>query len=119
AGADHEPLAAVAGPGRLDSGAEVLGGGEPAAARAVHAHEVGVAEIADRARPVLLAAAPEVAPREAAKHRRAARLTALALQGQEDLLDRVAHGASSGRPASTHAFQPLARSSQAGQSPQP
>ena len=37
------------------------------------------------------AAGPQVAPREAAEHRRAARVRAFALQRVEDLLDRVAH----------------------------
>ena len=40
---------------------------------------------------VLLAAAPEVAAGKTAKHRRAAGMRAFALQGQEDLFDRVTH----------------------------
>ena len=64
----------------------------------VHTDEIGVAERADGRRAVLLAPAPEVAAGETAEDRRAARLAALALQGEEDLLHRVAHGAISGRP---------------------
>ena len=70
---------------------------------------------------LLFAPAPEVAAGEAAEHGRAPGLAALALQGEEDLLDRVGHGgaASAGRFARTQSVQPLARSSQAGHAPQP
>ena len=63
---------------------------------------------------VLLAPAPQIAAGEAAEHRRPARLAALALQGQEDLLDRIGH-----RDRLPLAPARPARSSQAGQSPQP
>ena len=89
------------------------------APRPVHPHEVGVAEGADRLGAVLLAAGPQIAAGEAAEHRRLARLAALALEGEEDLLDAVGHGAAAGRPSATQVSKPLARSSQAGHAPQP
>ena len=46
-----------------------------------------------RRRAVLLAPGPEIAAGEAQEDRAAPGLHALALQGQEHLLDRVAHGA--------------------------
>src|SRR5581483_8350172 len=81
----HREARAPARPQRGDALGERLGGVEPAAARAVGADEVGVAELAYRVRAVGLAAAPQVAPGEAAEHRRAPRVRALALQRIEDL----------------------------------
>ena len=98
---------------------EIRRRGEPPAVDPVHADEIRVAEGADRFGAILLAPRPEVAARETAEHRRAAGLAALALQGEEDLLDRIGHAASFGRPSATHSDQPLARNSQAGQDPQP
>jgi hypothetical protein len=65
---------------------------------AVQTDEVGVAEAAVRGRPVLLSPGPQIAAGEAKKDRAAAGLHALALEGQEDLLDRITHraGSSSG-----------------------
>ena len=95
AGADDEALLrrrhAATG---CDGVGQGVGGGELAAAVAVGADEVGVAEVADRGRAVLLAAAPQVAAGEAAEHRGAAGVGALALQCVEDFLDRVGHGGS-------------------------
>ena len=86
---------------------------ELAAAVAVRADELGVAERTDGLGPVLLAPAPQIAAGETQKHRRATGLTALPLNRQEGLLDRIGH-----RDVS-QSRQPAARSSQAGQSPQP
>ena len=64
---------------------------EAAAARPVHSHEIGIAEAAGGARPVLLAAGPEVAAGKTAEDRRAAGIPPLALQSVEDFLDRIGH----------------------------
>ena len=64
---------------------------EASAARAVGADEIGVAEGADGRRPVLLAAAPEVAAGKAAEDGCAASVGTLALQRVEDFLDGVSH----------------------------
>jgi len=66
-----------------------IGRGELATQGAVGAHEVGIAEAADGAGTVGLAATPEVAARKAAEHGGHARLPAFALQGVEDFLDAV------------------------------
>src|SRR5919107_2469744 len=65
--------------------------GEPPAARPVCSHEVGVAELTDRRVAVVLPAIPKVAARKAAEDCGSAGVGALALQGIEDLLDRVSH----------------------------
>src|SRR3546814_19020899 len=62
-----------------------------AAQRPVGADEIGVAELTDRLGAILLAPRPQIAAGEAAEDRAAARLRALALQGEENLLDRVEH----------------------------
>src|SRR5207248_9100388 len=95
---------------------ERLGGREPAAVRP-DADEVRVAERADRARTVLLAPRPQVAPREPAEDRGAAHVRALALQRVEDLLDRVTHAYRIGSVAPASA-NPLRRSWHASQWPQ-
>ena len=71
-----------------------IGIGEAAAIHAVHADEIGVAEGALGIGAVLLAAGPQIAARETQEDRAAAGLRAFTLEGEEDLLDRVAHGAS-------------------------
>ena len=119
AGQHHEPAVSPAPPGRRDGFGQVSGGREAPAARAVQAHEVRVAEIAGGGRAVVFPAGPEIAAREPAEHRRPAGLAAFALQGEEDLLDGVAHADRAGRPAASHSRQPRARRSQAGQAPQP
>ena len=106
-----------------DRRARSCSGREPAAARPVRADEVGVAELADRASAVLLAAGPQVAAGEAAEHRGPAGVGALALEGVEDLLDRVGHpvrpsagsSAGSARPTSAN---PRRRSRHESQVPQ-
>src|SRR3546814_14663995 len=55
----------------------------------VGADEIGVAELTDRLGAILLAPRPQIAAGEAAEDRAAARLRALALQGEENLFDRV------------------------------
>src|SRR5206468_2217198 len=77
----------------MDCGGQLLGCGETAAAGAVDADEIGVAEVADGVGPVFFAAGPQVAAGEAAEDRRAPGVGAFALQGVEDLLDGVAHAA--------------------------
>ena len=86
---------------------------ELAAAVAVDADEVRVAELADGAGAITLEAAPQVAAGKAQEDGGAARMRALSLQGVEAFLDRVCHGA--GR----HFCQPFARRSHAGHVPQP
>ena len=66
-------------------------GGEPSAARAVRTHEVGVAELADRASTILFPAGPQVATGEPAEHCGSAGMGTLTLKGVEDLLDPVGH----------------------------
>src|SRR6185437_11524188 len=85
--------AMIAGPfpDALDRGSEIIRRGISAAVRAIHAHEIGVAETAGRGGAILLAARPEIAAGEAAEHRRAASLSPLALQRLEDFLDGIAH----------------------------
>src|SRR5690242_1451927 len=82
------------------------------AADTVRAHEIGVAEGADRVCPILLPAAPQIAAGEAQEHRGAAGARALALQGVKYLLHLVTHGA-------MYRSYPCARKRQAGQRPQP
>src|SRR6185437_8380453 len=73
AGADDEARRRALGrPGAPDRAGEIRGRGEAAAARAVGADEIGVAEAAYRVGAVGLAAAPQIAAGEAAEHRRAA-----------------------------------------------
>ena len=79
------PASAAASPRRA------LGACELAAAVAVGADEVGVAEAADGGGAVALAAAPEIAAGKAQKTAARPAWRALALQGVEDLLDRVGH----------------------------
>ena len=95
AGAHDERRAAPVGARPLlrDGVGELLGGAELAAAVAVGADEVGVAERADGRGPVLLVPRPEVAAGEAAEHRRPPGVGPLALQRVEDLLDGVGHRA--------------------------
>ena len=62
-----------------------------AAARAVGADEIGVAEIANGGGAILFMARPEIAAGKAAKHRGPTGIGAFALQGVEDLFDRVIH----------------------------
>ena len=89
--AHHEPVCSARPPGPDDRGCQGTGASEHAAAGTVGADEVGVAELADGLGPIDLAPAPQVAAREAAEHRRPARLRALALQRVEQLFDGVAH----------------------------
>ena len=104
AGQHHVAVGSVAGPLRGDGVGEFVGRGVAAAQRAVGADEVGVAKLAGRGGAVLLAAAPQVAAGETAKHRRAAGMGAFALQGQKDFLDRVTHH------LSLNAAEPVCRS---------
>src|SRR5262249_25079594 len=84
---DKAALAALP-PLRFNRGSEGVGR-VLAAAGAVGADEVGVAEFANGLGAVLLAAGPQIAAGKTAEHRRAAGLCALALQRQEYLFDRV------------------------------
>jgi hypothetical protein len=58
-----------------------------------NADEIGVAELADRSRAIVLSARPKVAPGEATKNCRAASLRALTLKRVKDLLHSIGHGA--------------------------
>jgi hypothetical protein len=64
---------------------------EFAAALAVGADEIGVAELAHRRGAVAFAPGPQVAAGKAAKHGRPAGVRALALQGVENFFDAVSH----------------------------
>jgi hypothetical protein len=65
---------------------------EAAAIDTIRTHKIGIAEAADGLESIFLATAPQIASGEAAEHRRAPGLCALALQGVEDFFDAVAHG---------------------------
>ena len=91
AGQHDVAVGVLAGPLRGDGVGEFVGRGIAAAQRAVGADKIGIAELAGRGGAVLLAAAPEIAARETAKHRRPPGMGAFALQGQKDLFDRVTH----------------------------
>ena len=86
------------------------------------AHEVGIAEPADRSVAILFPSRPEVAPAETAENRGATGVLALALKSVENFLDDVRHtgpedstyGAGSVAPASVN---PLRRRWQASQCP--
>jgi hypothetical protein len=91
-GQHDEAVGRPLAPKPFDRGRQRLRIGELAAAQAIGADEFGIAEFAHRGRAVLLASRPEVAPGEAHEHRATARIDALALQREEHLLDRVAHG---------------------------
>src|SRR4029079_15080105 len=92
AGADDEALAVTVerGPAGGDGVGEVVGAAELAAVGA-DADEVGVAEAADGAGAVLLAAGPEGADGEATEDGRPSGVGSFPLQGVEDLFDRVGH----------------------------
>src|SRR5207249_4871703 len=77
-------------PESADGGGEFIRRAELATVRP-DADEVGITEVADRRRAVLLAACPQVAAGETAEHRRPPRVGSLALEGVEDLLDCVSH----------------------------
>src|SRR6476646_1204470 len=89
-GEHHERRrAAIAAP-RVAAGAgKRTGIGELAATIAIGANKIGVAEIADGASAVGLAAGPQVAAGETAEHGGPPRLGAFALQRVEDFLDRI------------------------------
>jgi hypothetical protein len=70
---------------------DLLCGLEMAAALAVHTNEIRIAKLANGARPVLLMPGPEIAPCKAAEDRRAPRVRAFALQGEEDFFNAVTH----------------------------
>src|ERR1700682_502340 len=91
AGQYHVAVGLRCRPLRSDGAGEIPGRGIAAAQRSIGADEIGVAELACCGGAVLLAAAPEVAAGETAKHRRAGGMRAFALQGQKDFLDRVTH----------------------------
>src|SRR5215468_7136801 len=70
---------------------KLIGGGVAPAQRAIGSDEIGVAEPADRAVAIRLAAAPQVAAGKPAEHGRSSGMGAFALQGQKDLLHRIVH----------------------------
>src|SRR5262245_18107026 len=89
--ADRSARSRIAAP-RGAGGAGGTGGvGELAADRSVGTDEIGVAEIADGAGTIRLAALPAIAAGEAAEHGRAAGLHAFALERVIDFLYRI-HG---------------------------
>ena len=81
--------AGIAAPHFAAGAGEVFRRGEFAAAWPVGADEIGVAEIADGAGAVLVAARPQIAAGEAAEHGGAAGLHPFALQRVVDFLDRI------------------------------
>src|SRR5438034_7205434 len=81
--ADHHGtrcIQRVTGPRRGDCRRELRNRCESASSRPVRTDKIGIAEATSGARAVRFPAGPEVAPREAQKHRRPTRLRALALQ---------------------------------------
>ena len=99
---DHDEALALltgrrVGPERGDARGQGLRRVELAAAQAIGADEVGVAEAALRGRAILFATAPQVAAGEAAEHRGPSGTQALSLQRVEHLLDGIAHGCRSSR----------------------
>src|SRR5712664_1414929 len=84
-------VCAGSGPLRGNGIGELPGRGIAAAQRAVGSDKIGVAKPARRRGAVLLAAAPEIAACEPAKHRRAAGVCAFALQGQKDFFNSITH----------------------------
>src|SRR5471030_426635 len=96
AGEDHVFAGRVSvRPQRVDGRRQRFGRGELAAALAVGADEVGVAELADGAGAVAFTAGPQVAAGKAAEHGGTPGMGALALQGVKDFFDTVSHGISS------------------------
>ena len=91
AGADDQAMTLGWSPACRRRLGQHLRTGEPTAAGAVRADEIGIAKGADRARPVPFPAAPQIAAGEAQEDGAAPRLRALTLQGQEQFLDRVGH----------------------------
>src|SRR5262249_16377769 len=84
------PLGRASTPNLSRPRGQRLGGLEFRAILPLRADEIRIAEGADRPRTTLLASPPEIAAGEAQKHRRAARLSPFALQGQKHLFDSVA-----------------------------
>jgi hypothetical protein len=70
----------------------VFGRGKFAPPYTIGTHKLGVAKAANGCGAVFFAATPQVAARKAAKHRCAARLGTLALEGVEKFFDGVGHG---------------------------
>ena len=94
AGQHHKAVGAVTrGPQGGNLRSQGLGAVKAAAQRAVSANKVGIAKLADGSAAVLFAARPQVAAGKAAKHGGLAGVGAFALQGVENFLDLVAHGA--------------------------
>ena len=89
AGQDHVAVCLRSRPLRGDPVGKLGGRSVAAPQRSVGANKIGIAKLARRGGAVLLAAAPEIAAGEAAKHRRASGVRAFALQRQKDFLDRV------------------------------
>src|SRR5262249_20941234 len=93
AGQDGEAVTCLPAPLPRYRVSQRVGACVASAQRAVGADESGITEAADSGLAVLLAPAPQIAARKAAEHGGAAGLRALALQGHENLFDRVAHDA--------------------------
>src|SRR6266404_59959 len=91
AGQDRKAIGRRSRPLRGDGVGKFFGRRVAATQRAVRADEIRVAELARRGGAVLFAAAPEIAARESAEYGGAPGLCAFALEGEKDLLDRVAH----------------------------
>ncbi|MNV57283.1 hypothetical protein D3C71_1496070 [compost metagenome] len=94
---DHIAVLRARSPGGGDGVGQEVGRGELAAAFAIGADEVGVAERAGGAGAVAFAAGPEVTARKPAKYRRAACVGAFALQGLEYFFGGVGHKVAGGR----------------------
>jgi len=93
AGEHHVFAGRISGwPQAVDLGRQQVRFLELAAAFAIGADEIGIAELAHGARAVGFAPGPEVAAGKPAKHGRPPSMGALALQGVEDLFDAVSHG---------------------------
>ncbi|MDT4849571.1 hypothetical protein FQZ97_836950 [compost metagenome] len=88
---DHVAVFGAGAPAGRDGVGQQFGRGELAAALAIGADEVGVAEGAGGTGAVAFAARPQVAACKPAEYRRAARMGAFALQRLENFFGGISH----------------------------
>src|SRR5450830_158541 len=78
-------------PQRVDGRSQGFGSLELAAAFAIGADKICIAELANCLAAIFFAAGPQVAAAKTAKHRRTAGMGTLALQGIKNFFDAVGH----------------------------
>ena len=115
AGAHHQAVRGRLTPAGCHGSRKRLGIGKLAAARPVGANEIRVAKGANRLGAILFPPGPQIAAGKAQENRPPPGLRTFTLQGEEQFLDRVTHGAGSAMPASA---KPLARRRQESHRPQ-